>query len=236
MIPFPRDLDEAIAQAQVAAQAAMDAGYTRLQVEIVIQELKLQPIAKTFIQPFTNLGAQLRIFFPDPGAAALARRDWGETPYTVRGLQDINSQIQPEETLFIFVEPSSVEVEVVEKLCEEVSPRPVIFLNPILEDFINVGVGYTGRQIRDRFLKSIESCYYLRPLEGAALFRCYPQAWQLWLEQEQAELNYELIAEFANKPDGESIEQVLSGSSPTENPTSPEKPGLWTGLQRLLRF
>jgi hypothetical protein len=234
MISFPSDLDTAIAQARTATRAALEAGHTRLQVEILIPELKLQPVAEQFIQEFADLGSQLRIFFPDPGSAALARRDWGETPYAVRGIRDMKAQIQPEESLFIFVEPSAVEVDEVEKLCEEASSRPVIFLNPVLEDLMNVGVGYTSRKMKDRFAKTIASCYYLKPLDQGALFYCYPQSWQVWLEQ--ANGTYHLEAEFPSKPDSETLERLFSGSPEPENSAPQPQPGLLAGLQRLLRF
>jgi hypothetical protein len=187
-VSLPNELDEAIAQAQTATQAALAAGYTRLQVEILIPELKMQPVAQQFIQAWADLGPKLRIFFPDPGAAALARRDWGEIPYPVRGIEDVKAEIQPEESLFIFIEPSSVELEAVEKLCREAGERPVVFLNPTLVDVVNVGVGYAARQMRDRFLNSLTPCYYLKPLDQALLFHVYAHPWQLWLEAEVTNL------------------------------------------------
>jgi len=45
----------------------------------------------------------------------------------------------------------------------------------------------------DRFLNAIESCYHIRPLDGAALFRCYPSPWQVWLETGE---DYQLITEL----------------------------------------
>lgn len=237
MIALPKDLDETILQAQAATQEALDAGYTRLQVEILIPELKIQPVVETFIKPFTEMGSALRLFFPDPGAAALARRDWGETPYAVRGIGEMKATIEPEESLFIFVEPSSVEVAEVEKLCAEAGDRPVIFLNPCLEDVATVGIGYAGRQLRERFLSQITSCYYLKPLEGAALFRAYPQNWQVWLETED---NYTLQADVPEKPLGEALDRLIYGepeaseNAPSEAPRG-NKPGLLANMQRFLR-
>lgn len=237
MVKLPQDLNEAVIQAQTAAQAALDAGYLRIQVEINIPELKIQPIAEQFIQPFTHLGSQLRLLFPDAGAAALARRDWGNPPYAVRGLNE--AKIKAEESLFIFIEPSSVEVEDVEKICEEASPRPIILLNPCLEDVVTVGIGYAARRLRDRFLTTIEPCYYLQPLEQAALFRCFPGSWELWQEKDGTS---EKIQEFDRKPSGEDLELILygdaatPGADPGSSPApSGNKPGLLTGLQRFIK-
>jgi hypothetical protein len=242
MISLPKTLEETVLQAREATQAAIDAGYTRIQVEILIPELKIQPIVEQFIEPFTSLGSQLRLFFPDPGAAALARRDWGETPYGVRGIGELKAVVLPEESLFIFVEPSSVEVVEVEKLCDAVGDRPVVFLNPCLEDVATVGIGYAGRQLRDRFLSKIESCYYMKPLEDAALFRCFPQPWQVWESSSEDDAPYVLKAEVAQKPVGDELDRLLYGgeSVPSEggespSPTTARKPGFMADLQRFLR-
>lgn len=241
MVPLPKDLNEAVTQAQAAAQAALDAGYLRIQVEINIPELKIQPIAEQFIQPFTSLESQLRLLFPDAGAAALARRDWNNPAFTVRGLNE--TKIKDEESLFIFIEPSSVEVEEVEKICDAASPRPIILLNPCLEDVVAVGIGYAARRLRDRFLSTIEPCYYLQPLDQAALFRCYPGSWELWQEQDGT---YRKIQDFATKPSGEDVELILYGDGAEMGPADQEtgggaapgsgnRPGVLTRLQRFIK-
>lgn len=70
MAELPKDLDEAITQSGEAAQAAIASGYTRVQVEFALPELKPQPVAERFIPSLTNYGANLKIYFPDAGAAA----------------------------------------------------------------------------------------------------------------------------------------------------------------------
>ena len=65
---IPTTLPEATEQAKAATQAALQDGYTRLQVEMAIPELKHQPIAKQFLDIFT--GQQFKVLFPDAGAAA----------------------------------------------------------------------------------------------------------------------------------------------------------------------
>jgi len=42
-----------------------------------------------------------------------------------------------------------------------------------------VGIGYAARQLRERFLSILESCYYFRPLESAIVYRSYPSMWQV---------------------------------------------------------
>ncbi|QYO63332.1 DUF1995 family protein [Leptolyngbya sp. 7M] len=60
---LPQTLEEAVEQAKVATKAALDAGYTRLQVELLFPELKMMPIAQQFIPAFEDLGSQLRVYF-----------------------------------------------------------------------------------------------------------------------------------------------------------------------------
>jgi hypothetical protein len=242
MNQLPNNLDEAIAQAQVATQAALEDGYTRLQVELAFPELKVMPVAQQFLTIFEDLGNQFRVFFPDAGAAALARRDWGEKPYAIRGMSDMNAKMQPDEKVFLFVEPSSVEVAQLEALCQEAGERSVVLLNPRLEDVATIGIGYAGRQLRERFLSQFESCYYLQPLEGVAISRCYPGAWKVWLEV--AEGDYQLIAEEPQKPSGETLTRLLmqategdnaEGTGETSTAMKPKRPGLLSGLQGFLR-
>jgi hypothetical protein len=233
MTSLPSDLNAAIAQAQAATQAALADGLLRLQIDFAFPELKIQPVAEQFIQPFTDLGDRFRIYFPDAGAAALARRDWGETPYTVRGMSDLRAEVQDSEELFLFIEPSSVEVQTLEQYCNAIGDRPTLLLNPRLEDVATIGIGYAGRQLRERFLNQWQTAYCVQPLEGAAILRTYPGPWQVWLEQEE---DYTLVHETPQRPSGEELQQILlQAVGASANPTPIPQAGLLSGLQRFLR-
>jgi hypothetical protein len=241
MAELPNTLEEAIAQAKEATQAALNDGRTRLQVELVFPEIALQAqsIAQQFIPFFEPLGVQPKVFFPDTGAAALARRDWGDVPFKIDDVgtsrTPIESKIQPDDEAFLLVAPSAVEVAQVEKLCNLAGDRPCVLLNPQLEDVYVVGIGLAGRQLRDRFLSTIESCYYLRPIDKAAILRSYPSLWQVWLETDD---EYQLIAEEPQRPAGEALDQILakatSTSLVTDEAPPPKKPGFLTNMQRFL--
>jgi len=232
MSQLPSTLEHAIAQSIEATKAAIADGKTRLQVELLFPELGIMPVAQQFVAGFGELGSQLRVFFPDAGSAALARRDWGELPYAVRGIDDMKSDIQPDEKVILFVQPSSIEVAKVEALCDFAGDRPVVFLNPRLENVATIGIGYAGRQLRERFLNLFASCYYIRPLDSAALFRCYPSDWQVWLEQNG---EYGLISATAQKPVGEELEQILLTRGGRDQPPAPSSRGLLSSLQAFLR-
>jgi hypothetical protein len=234
MTELPKSLEEAIAQARVATQAAIADGYSLLQVELLFPELNPMPVAQKFLA--NDAFGHLKVFFPDAGAAALARRDWGNVPFKLldvgTGRVPVKQQIEPEDEAFLFIAPTSVEVAQVEKLCTEAGQRPVILLNARLEDVAIVGIGYAARQLRDRFLNNIESCYHLRPLESATLFRCYPSQWQVWRETED---DYQLICELPKKPIGEEIDDILAGTTQSAGSQPPKKPSLFASMQRFLR-
>ena len=239
MAELPKSLDDAIEQAKAATQAALNDGYTRLQVELVFPELKVMPLAQQFYPVFQEMGLTFKVYFPDAGAAALARRDWGDLEFAVRGMAELKGQMEPDDQAYLFVEPSAVEVQEVEKMCHQAGDRAVVLFAPKLEDIAIVGIGYAARKVRERFLKTLESCYYLRPLEGAAILRCYPEPWQVWRETEEG---YELLAELPERPVGEVLENLLMGEQATDpadekNAASPvkAKKGLFSGLQQLIR-
>jgi hypothetical protein len=242
MLAVPKTLEEAIAQAKEATQAALESGCGRLQVELVVPEIALQAqaIALEFTALFAQYGAGLKVLFADTGAAALARRDWGDIPFKVNDLGSrftpIETKFAPEDEAFLIVSPSAVEVNAVEKLCNLVGDRPVVLLIPQLEDVSVVGIGYTARQLRERFLNTIETCYYFRPLEEAVVLRAYPSLWQVWLEKED---DYELIAEEPQKPMGDGLALLLtkaiSGIEVGGEAPKPKKPGMLANMQQFLR-
>lgn len=240
MTILPNTLDDAIAQAKEATKIALNDGCTRLQVDLVFPEIALQAqsIAQQFIPIFEELGIVPKVLFPDTGAAALAKRDWGTVGFTIDDVgtsrTPVEQKIKPEDEGFLLVAPSAVEVAQVEKLSIIAGDRPFILLNPQLEDVSVVGIGYAARQLRDRFLGTIETCYYLRPLDGAAILRSYPSLWQVWLETDE---QYQLIAEETQRPVGEGLDQILAKATNTDTTNEAsalKKTGFLTNLQRFL--
>jgi hypothetical protein len=236
MSTLPKDLTEAIAKSQISAKTAIEDGLNRIMVELVFPELRSMDIAHQFLPIFTDYGNTLKVFFPDTGAAALARRDWANVNFKISDLgssrNPIDQKIQEEDRIFILVEPSVIEIEQVEKLCDLAGDRPVILLLPRLEDATNIGIGYAARQIRTRFLNLLESVYYIRPLNEAALHRAYPGPWEVWREKEN---DYELIAELPQKPIGEELDNILLPPSTPDQPSNSKSPGIFTELKRFIR-
>ncbi|MBN3899434.1 MAG: DUF1995 family protein [Nostoc sp. NOS(2021)] len=240
MSELPNSLEDAIAQSRVAVQAALADGCTRLQVEFLFPELKFMPVAEQFLPVFTEYDSRLKIFFADAGAAALARRNWADSPFQILDIgtgraASLQTKIQPEDEIFLFIAPTSVEVPQLEKLCEVIGDRPLVLLNPRLEDSGTVGIGYTARKIRDRFISTIESVYYLRPIDDqSALRRCYPGQWEVWLETGG---EYQRIAELPTKPSGDDLDLILLKGQPqtTTDAAPTRKPSVFKSLQRFLK-
>ncbi len=260
MAAIPQSFEETINQAKQALQVALESGCTRITIDLVIPEipLKAQYLAFEFADFFSEYGSGLKLLFPDVGAAALARRDWGETDFIVT---DIGSSRTPVETkvsqtdqIFLVISPSAVEVGLLEKLCNVVENRPVVILIPQLEDVSVVGIGYAARQLRERFIGILESAYYYRPLESGLVLRNYPGLWQVWQSTQNEEQteddtetelvqpnyeNYELIAEVLQKPLGEVLDRILSGESEENEASSttktPSASGLLGSLKSFLR-
>jgi hypothetical protein len=243
MTQLPTSLEEAIAQAKQATRAALEDGRTLIQVELVFPEIELQAqsIAREFIPAVETPDSVLKVLFPDTGASALACRDWGETSFRVSDVgtsrSPVETRVEPDDGRFLVVSPSAVEVNQVETLWKLAGDRPVILLNPRLEDVAIIGIGYAARQLRDRFINAIESCYYLKPLDGAALYRCYPEPWEVWLEVDG---DYQKIAQQPTKPVGDELEQLLAraiqGTDPNSVQSNPQaqKKGFLAGLQSFL--
>jgi hypothetical protein len=236
MSQLPTTLEESIALAQTATLAAIAAGHKRITVEIAIPELKSMGLARQFLEPFLDRGNTLKVLFPDTGAAALAKRDWQDVNFKIDDLGNSRSpivdKIQDEDQLYIAIEPSAVEVEQVEKLCNAAGDRPVILFLPKLEDAAIVGIGYAARQLRDRFLTTLTTAYYIKPLETSAIYRCYPGQWQVWQEQED---DYTLLAECPQKPVGDELDAILTPSTTTPGDNSPKSAGIFASLGRFLR-
>lgn len=250
MMEFPTTLETSIEQAKQSTLMALEAGSNRLQIELKIPEIALQAekIAKQFADLFADdYGSGLKVLFPDTGAAALARRNWPDVAFQINDLGSRNTPIErkvaSEDQLFLVVSPSAVEVQKVETLCNLAGDRPVILLIPQLEDVATVGIGYAARQLRERFLSTLDSCFYLQPLEEAAILKRYPSGWQLWLEKEDN--TYEFFCEEPQKPVGDDLDRLLRKAAGEDVSSeeqailtpkkSAQKQGIFTSLQRFLK-
>jgi hypothetical protein len=238
MTELPNSLEDAIAESIVSTRAAIEAGYPRVSIELVFPELRNMPLAQQFAEGFISHGAGLKIFFTDAGTAAWAKRNWPDVPYKFASLDvagsrqttTVEEQVEEDDQIYLFVAPTAVEIGPVEQICNAAGDRPVILLNPRLEDVAIIGIGYAARQIRERFITTIEPSYYLRPIDDPlALTRRYPLPWQLWLEESAGE--WRSVEEALQKPDSEELENMIARA--TGN--SSKRGGLLAGLGEFIR-
>lgn len=129
-------------------------------------------------------GEKVRIYFPDEGSAALARRDWqSQLPPCVefsacggRQVDDVSS-----DTIIIFYCPRASEAESVEDILYKMEEsrgeelKMSIMVNPLLVDMGVTGFGMAGRRLRERLIDGLVPVYYLRTLQWGALTRVWPQ-------------------------------------------------------------
>lgn len=205
-IALPNNLEDTTEQAIAATYQAIADGATRVLVDLRFPELKSLPIAYEFARGFNErYGNAWQAIFSDAGAAALAKREWGDLDVSVRGVNEGRRAIREEDKAFLLVEPSSVEVDLVEKLVQLAGDRPFVMLNPRLENS-EVGLGLSARRLRDRFLSTFETAYYIKPLELGALWRCYPQTWQVWLNTEEG---MQFLSEVEQRPSSDDIDRLF---------------------------
>lgn len=240
MTVIPQTLEEAINQAKSSLQIALNSGCNRITIDLVVPEiaLKSQYLAFEFAQLFTDYGIGLKVIFPDTGAAALAKRDWGEVPFQVTDIgssrSPLENKISDTDQIFLVVSPSAVEVALVEKLCNLACDRTVILLIPQLEDVSIVGIGYAARQLRERFISILESAYYFRPLESAMVLHRYGGLWEVWQQSEESE-EYQLLAEVKEKPLGETLDRILAGNNQDEEKINPSPVDFFASLKSFLK-
>ncbi|NJK61879.1 MAG: DUF1995 family protein [Synechococcaceae cyanobacterium SM2_3_1] len=178
----------------------------------------------------------LLAIFSDAGGAALAQRDWmSSDPPIPEGvvLESLSSRTSvAEDQAVLFVTPAVYGIEQVEQVCNTISRqnsdhRPVVLLNPQLQDAATVGVGLSGRRLQQRFINTFEPCYYLRPLGNGALFRVYPYPWTIWTQDSETG-EYQLLDTTDSQPSGEDLAEIFARNYPSTN-------SFWAGLRRFLQ-
>ncbi|KAL3922017.1 MAG: hypothetical protein SGILL_002435 [Bacillariaceae sp.] len=167
-------------------------------------------------------GPMVRVYFPDEGNAALARRDWpaADLPPCVEFSSCGGVQVQDisKDTLVFFFCPKASESEQVEELLlktETGAPnlQLSVFVNPNLVDMGVTGFGMAGRMLRERLLDGLVGTYYLRTLAWGALTRSWPLAYSVWQEDEAAEGGYKLIRTLGYLPSNPEVEDIYDAEN-----------------------
>jgi hypothetical protein len=176
-------------------------------------------------------GPTARIYFPDEGNAALARRDWfgnNLVPTCVEfsSCGGVQMQDVSKDMLVVFFCPKASESDSVEKLLMKTEQsaenlKLTVFVNPNLVDMGVTGYGMAGRLLRERLIDPLVYIYYLRTLKWGALTRTWPRAFSVWQEDENAEGGYRLISALDRLPSNPEVEDIYD----IENGLVDEKKG-----------
>ena len=192
-------------------------------------------------EPLWN-GPKARVYFPDEGSAALARRDWNPTAANPEDAQvppcvEFSScggvqmqDISKDELVFFFC-PKASEAEFVEEALLKsedtlgTNLKMSVFVNPLLVDMGVTGFGMAGRMLRERLIDPLVPTYYLRTLPWGALTRLYPSEFTVWQEDENVEEGYRMIKSTNRLPSNPEVEDIYdyengNGSDP-ENANGP---------------
>lgn len=240
MIEVPISVEQAISQAKEAVKLALSEGVERICIEIVVPEIVLQAqnLTLDFISIFEEESG-LKIFFPDTGSAALARRDWGETNFSVTDLGDrgvaIEDKLLETDQILLLVAPSFTEIKSIEKLCSLAYDRPIIFLIPQFEDISIVGIGSVAREIQKRFLNTLESVYYFHPLDNLLVVHSYSSPWYIYSKEKES---HKLISEKNEKPNQEELDLLITNEIVVNNSnfSQTSKTGFINEIQRFIDF
>lgn len=166
-------------------------------------------------------GPTARVYFPDEGNAALARRDWNaqddaKVPPCVQfaSCGGVQSQDISNDCLVFFFCPKAAESEQVEAILQraEISAadnlKLTIFVNPNLVDMGVTGFGMAGRLLRERLIEPLTYTYTLRTLQWGALTREWPAAFTVWQEDENETSGYRLIRILDRLPSNPEVEEI----------------------------
>lgn len=183
------------------------------------REEELMQITNDGADPATDSweGAKVRIYFPDEGSAALARRDWqSEVPSCVEfsscgGVQVADTS---KDAVILFFCPRASEAEFVEEILYKMEEMRgdqlmlTVMVNPLLVDMGVTGFGMAGRRLRERLIDGLVPAYYLRTLQWGALTRVWPQLFTVWQEDENESSGYRLIKAMDRLPSNPEVEDI----------------------------
>ncbi len=217
-------MDEATAFAGDEDQEAEDSEKSSEQSDIVDklsqrEEELMQIITNQGFDPTTDSwdGAKLRIYFPDEGSAALARRDWkSEVPSCVEfsacgGVQVADTS---KDAVILFFCPRASEAEFVEEILYKMEEQRgdelmlTVMVNPLLVDMGVTGFGMAGRRLRERLIDGLIPAYYLRTLQWGALTRVWPQLFTVWQEDANDSTGYRMIKAMDRLPSNPEVEDI----------------------------
>jgi hypothetical protein len=186
-------------------------------------------------------GDKVRVYFPDEGNAALARRDWrlhgpdALIPACVEfsSLGGIQTADTSKDVVVIYFCPRAAECEYLEetlyKYEESGNLKMSILVNPLLVDMGVTGFGMVARRLRERLLDGLQNTYYLRTLQWGALTRSWPRDFTVWQDDEAEDGGYRMIKQLERLPSNPEVEDIYDIENGDKNAPA-QGPGFLNAL------
>ena len=201
MFLLPKDLNKALFDMEKTALSNLNTQDFRFTIEFRFEGLKFNRIG---FKLYDFLSKQNNTFltYSDPGAVALAQRDYAEIKdkiFTFKSFND-SPHIKEVDSILISMLPQPYDFDSFEPMCDNYKGKH-FSINSKFED-ANIGIGSVIRERRKNFVKTWVNSYFLQPLNGGALMHIYPNNWMLYKEIEN---KYYFVNDFETKPDNETI-------------------------------
>ena len=205
---LPKDLNDALKNLEKSIILSLSNSSNRFTINFNFEGLKFNKIGitiyKILANHFNNNKIKKNVFitYSDPGAVALAQRDYPDIKEKILTFKSFNesNNIDQVESILISILPQPYDFDSFEPMCDNF--KGVHYsLNPKFED-ANIGIGSVIRERRKNFVQTWQNLYFLQPINNGALMHCYPNNWLLFKEINK---RYLFKKEFEEKPDNETI-------------------------------
>ena len=201
MLLLPKDLNNALADMEKSALSNLNSQDSRFTIDFRFEGLKFNKIGFKLFDFFSKQNNTF-LTYSDPGAVALAQRDYAEIKdkiFTFKSFND-SPHIKEVDSILISMLPQPYDFDSFEPMCDNYKGKH-FSINSKFED-ANIGIGSVIRERRKNFVKTWVNSYFLQPLNGGALMHIYPNNWMLYKEIEN---KYYFVNDFETKPDNETI-------------------------------
>ena len=201
MFRLPNDLNKAIEDMEEAITTNLKCNSLRFTIEFKFEGLKFNNIGIKIFKLLANSNSTY-LTYADPGAVALAQRDFSDIKDKIFTFKSFNESIHinENESTVISMLPQPYDFEFFEPMCENFLGKH-FSVNPKFED-ANIGIGSVIRERRKNFINTWNNIYFIQPLNNGALMHVAPNNWALFKEENN---KYFFVKDFDTKPDNETI-------------------------------
>ena len=223
---LPDSLDDCLARSAMSSASALDQGLSRMIIEVFVPELfdplsgammanegdqmKYWNMTRAYCQRLQAITERrMRVIYPDAGVAAMLSSQWGEGDFSFSSLNDRRPFDEENDEIIVIACADPQGVDDVISIARKVEGLvPVVLFNPRLASG-DVGIGLAIRRLRKDFLSTFPVVYALRPFEGGAVFKRYPNLWKVFLADANQSGRFKLISETIRRPGGEQLADII---------------------------